>query len=308
MTDYEIILYFKNAKGNTCGRFRDDQLNKKYEIESKKRLNWYKYFLQILIPTLFFTARGYSQGQIKSKPTVCITPIKQDKKDARIILGGIGFVQDAHFILGKITDKKGRVLPGASIVINGTKTGTSSDEEGNFFLETTQKFPIRISVSYVGYGSKEILVDEKKAASSVNVVLNESIMGEVVVTGYVGRTRMGGIMGSVIVTETKFHEFTRKVADTFKTAIGKPSIMMYPNPLPITSYLTIELSNSSGDHKIEIFDMNGRLVQVEQFNLSSSFMQKQIRLKNGIAAGTYAVYVYDPGDKRISSQKLIVKY
>src|SRR4030095_8969306 len=55
MADSEIILFFKNAKGNTCGRFSDDQLNRKYQIESKKRLNWFKYFLQILIPTFLFT-------------------------------------------------------------------------------------------------------------------------------------------------------------------------------------------------------------------------------------------------------------
>jgi len=47
MSDQQILLYFKKAKENTCGKFREDQLNRKFEVDSKRRLNWLKYFIDL---------------------------------------------------------------------------------------------------------------------------------------------------------------------------------------------------------------------------------------------------------------------
>src|SRR6476620_2094924 len=66
MTDQELILFFKYRSESTCGRFRSDQLNKEMLLEKPKRLNWYKYFLQILIPTMLFAAKGYAQGRVRT--------------------------------------------------------------------------------------------------------------------------------------------------------------------------------------------------------------------------------------------------
>jgi hypothetical protein len=40
------------------------------------------------------------------------------------------FAQSAKSIQGDITDEKGNKIPGATVLIKGTKTGTSSDEKG----------------------------------------------------------------------------------------------------------------------------------------------------------------------------------
>jgi hypothetical protein len=42
-------------------------------------------------------------------------------------------------ISGKITDEKGIAIPGANIYLEGTYDGASSDENGNFKFNTSQK-------------------------------------------------------------------------------------------------------------------------------------------------------------------------
>ena len=78
------------------------------------------------------------------------------------------------------TSKQG--LVGAVIRIKGVTNGTTADINGNFALITAQKLPFTIVVTYVGYETKEIIVD----GSPVNVVLKEqnNQLNDVVVVGY----------------------------------------------------------------------------------------------------------------------------
>jgi len=85
-------------------------------------------------------------------------------------------------ISGRIVDASGRPLYGASIMIKGTKTGTTSDANGNFRINITN--PINsLIVSYVGFETREFVASRNDV---VNVSLNESAarLEEVVVTGY----------------------------------------------------------------------------------------------------------------------------
>jgi hypothetical protein len=85
-------------------------------------------------------------------------------------------------ISGRILDASGRPLTGASIMIKGTRTGTTSDINGNFRLNVIN--PINsVIVSSVGFETREFIASRNDV---VNVSLNESAarLEEVVVTGY----------------------------------------------------------------------------------------------------------------------------
>jgi hypothetical protein len=88
----------------------------------------------------------------------------------------------SNFISGRIVDAKGYPLAGASIVIKGTKTGTSTDANGNFRLQATEGTNSLV-VSSVGFESREFIASRNDV---VNVALNENIasLAEVVVTAY----------------------------------------------------------------------------------------------------------------------------
>ncbi len=84
-------------------------------------------------------------------------------------------------VSGKVIDEKGNPVPGASIVIKGTRTGTSADANGFFTLKLPPGSNT-FQVSSVGMVSQEQIV----TGGYVNVVLPESSksLSEVVVTGY----------------------------------------------------------------------------------------------------------------------------
>ena len=66
--------------------------------------------------------------------------------------------QDTGSIAGKLTDKEfnNEPLPFASVIIKGTTTGTSSDENGLYQIDNLDPGKYTIVVSYIGYETKEI--------------------------------------------------------------------------------------------------------------------------------------------------------
>ena len=62
-------------------------------------------------------------------------------------------------ITGKITDNENVPLSGASILIIGTDIGTISEIDGRFSLDTDMAYPVRISISFLGFVTQEIDVN-----------------------------------------------------------------------------------------------------------------------------------------------------
>ncbi|QNF34805.1 TonB-dependent receptor [Adhaeribacter swui] len=98
-------------------------------------------------------------------------------------------------VRGKITDAdKGDALPGVSIVVKGTTTGTSTDANGNYELSVPGS-NARLVVSYVGYVSQEVAVTSQGA---INVALKPDVkaLEEVVVVGF-GTQKKADLTGAV---------------------------------------------------------------------------------------------------------------
>tara|TARA_R110002073_G_scaffold15207_5_gene60423 strand:+ start:13457 stop:16240 length:2784 start_codon:yes stop_codon:yes gene_type:complete len=69
-------------------------------------------------------------------------------------------------IKGKVTDDSGQPLPGANIIIVGTSTGTMTDFDGNYTLNTSQTPPFTLQVSSVGFET------QTKEATTNNQVID----------------------------------------------------------------------------------------------------------------------------------------
>ncbi len=79
---------------------------------------------------------------------------------------------------GTVTDDTGLPLPGANVIIKGTATGTQTDFDGNYEIETK---PSDVLVfSYVGFETKEVSVSN--ISNTINMELSGAIMGELVIT------------------------------------------------------------------------------------------------------------------------------
>ncbi len=83
------------------------------------------------------------------------------------------------FTKGNVTDDTGLPLPGTNVIIKGTSTGTQTDFDGNYAIETK---PGDILVfSYVGFDTKELTVSN--ITNNLDIVLNAGdYLGGVIVT------------------------------------------------------------------------------------------------------------------------------
>jgi hypothetical protein len=97
-------------------------------------------------------------------------------------LQGIATAQNKT-ITGKITDKNGAAIPGASVQVKGTKGGTTADADGAFRVSVAPGATALI-ISFIGFTPQEISIANK---TSVNVQLAQenTNLTDVVVVGYV---------------------------------------------------------------------------------------------------------------------------
>ncbi|MFY0625805.1 MAG: TonB-dependent receptor [Reichenbachiella sp.] len=98
-------------------------------------------------------------------------------------------------VTGKITDEKGDGLPGASVIVKGTSTGTVSDIDGNFTLNAPDDGTLIIS--FIGYATQEIAVSGRSSID-VGLELDAEQLEEVVVLGY-GTQKKSDVTGAVSV-------------------------------------------------------------------------------------------------------------
>lgn len=98
---------------------------------------------------------------------------------------------------GKVTDVDGKPLPGVSVTVKGTTSGTKTDDLGLFILHGVEENAVLI-FSIVGYQSQEITVSNENKINIKLTKLQEEL-DDVIVIGYgsVKKTDLTGAVSSV---------------------------------------------------------------------------------------------------------------
>lgn len=95
---------------------------------------------------------------------------------------------------GLVTDDKGSPIVGATVIIQGTVSGTSTGADGKFTLNNVAPGSV-VEISCIGYGKQTITIHSQ---TKITVVMEEdsAVLDEVVVVGY-GVQRRSDVTGSV---------------------------------------------------------------------------------------------------------------
>lgn len=101
--------------------------------------------------------------------------------------------QDQQPVTGRVTATTGEPLPGATVVVKGSKTGTQTDAGGAFKLMAPRTAVLVIS--YIGYKPQEVLAAGKQPLQ-VRLEADVNKANEVVVIGY-GTAKKSDLTGSV---------------------------------------------------------------------------------------------------------------
>jgi len=123
------------------------------------------------------------------------------------------FAQDVT-VKGKVNDEQSQGLPGVSVVVKGTSTGTVTDLEGNYTV--TAPGASTLVFSFIGYITQEIPLGNKTSLD-VKLLTDTKALEEVVVVGY-GTAKKATLTGSV--TAVKGGELAKAPATNLSNTLS----------------------------------------------------------------------------------------
>ena len=114
---------------------------------------------------------------------------------ASCMLWLVSFAQQT--VTGQVKDATGEPLIGVSVMVKGTTSGTVTDFDGNFTMQSVTS-STQLQFSYIGYLTKTVTVGSQ---TNINIIMEEdnAALDEVVVIGYqtVRRRDLTGSVASV---------------------------------------------------------------------------------------------------------------
>lgn len=98
------------------------------------------------------------------------------------ILTTVAFAQSST-ITGKIVNRAtNESVSAVSVTIKGSQVGTFTDDKGNFKVSFSQKLPVTVLISSVGYALQEVVVTNAFETLNIQLVPSNSLGQEVVVS------------------------------------------------------------------------------------------------------------------------------
>lgn len=142
--------------------------------------------------------------EIRSNRQIILTEKKEIKGEGELIT--ITFQEKT--VTGVVTDEEGVSLPGVSVVVKGTTTGTVTNADGEFSLSIPSDAEV-LQFSFVGMLTKDVAIEGK---TTFTVVMEADVIGieEVVAVGYgvKEKANLTGAVESVNVEEIQSRPLT----------------------------------------------------------------------------------------------------
>lgn len=186
-------------------------------------------------------------------------------------------------VSGTVSDKSGAVI-GASVIVQGTSVGASTDTEGAFSL-TVPASPAVLEVSYIGYKPQQVAVTA--AMSNVRIVLEEDsqTLEDVVVLGFGAAARKADLSTSVGVLDNVEANKARPISSVEGILQGQiPGVTVVNNGGDPTSTPTITIRGmGSRSNESVLWVVDG----VPNAPLNINDIESMVVLKDAASAAIY---------------------
>lgn len=191
-----------------------------------------------------------------------------------------------NVVNGVVTDASDNPLPGVSVVVKGTSTGTTTNIDGKYNLTVPQNGTLVFA--YMGMLKQDIKVNNKKI---VNVTLYEdvSMLDEVVVVGY-GIQKKAHLTGSVAAVSSK--ELLKSTTSNISQAlVGKlPGLITQqatgaPGADNVSVLVRGRSTYNGGDGPLMLVDG----VEREMWNIDPNDVESVTILKDASACAVYGM-------------------
>ncbi|HQX95445.1 MAG: SusC/RagA family TonB-linked outer membrane protein [Chitinophagaceae bacterium] len=162
-------------------------------------------------------------------------------------------------IKGRVTDKDGNPLEGANVKVKGSKTGTTTDNQGRFTINVNEGDIL--VVSYIGFSEFTLSVTAAaiNSAEGFSVRLNpaQTVLDETVIKGYYKSSRKASTGSIATISADKIGN--QPVADPISSIQGRASGVMVTSSsgMPGSSFqvrIRGENSMSNGNEPLYVVD------------------------------------------------------
>ncbi len=194
--------------------------------------------------------------------------------------------QQQRTISGKITDEPGEPLPGVTVLIKGTTTGTVSDFEGNYTIHGVSSDQILV-FSFVGMLSQEILVGEQSNID-VSMVIDAIGIEEVIAIGYgtVKKSDLTGSVGSIKNEEIQSTPVIR-LDDALRGKVAGLQITPTSSAPDASASIRIRGSNSLSANNEPLFVVDGHIGGFSLNDININSIESVEVLKDASATAIY---------------------
>ena len=195
-----------------------------------------------------------------------------------VLAYGTSFAQLS--VSGKVSDAAKMPIPGVSVLLKGTSTGTTTNADGDFKIQTSASNAVLI-ISSIGYASKEVVV-KNQTVLDITLLEDAKALSEVVVTalGIKKDVRRIGVAiqsvdGASTIKAREPNAVSALVGKVAGLTIGmQPELLRKPN---------IQLR---GDSDV-LFVIDGVPVNSDTWNVNPDDIENYSVLKGASAAALY---------------------
>ncbi|SHI88103.1 iron complex outermembrane recepter protein [Hymenobacter daecheongensis DSM 21074] len=103
-------------------------------------------------------------------------------------------------VSGRVLDEKKEGVPGATVIIDGSTLGSSTNTDGTYNIQNVPAGPHTLVISYVGYNTSRqninVTAGQNTAVAEISLAENTTLLSEAVVVGY-GTQRRQDLTGAV---------------------------------------------------------------------------------------------------------------
>ncbi|WMN10750.1 carboxypeptidase-like regulatory domain-containing protein [Marivirga salinae] len=176
----EIAHIHAISEGNVCGLYSKKQLRSSISFDKRpKKKSLFKSSILGLISILITPETAANIIAPKEK-IESLYKYKSDNLNRTFSRNKKHVKQDSSIVTGqvKVLGEDTLGIPGINVIIKGTSTMTSTDNDGNYSIEIPQEIAYQDSVTvtfkFIGYASKNVRIQNKRQELNVMLSPDES--------------------------------------------------------------------------------------------------------------------------------------